>query len=65
MMCRTDSSYVFESIEGFIIRFHKIDLRRESSYIATLYWIDVKTPVVNPKNKNDNFCFSNATTIAI
>ena len=36
MVCRTDSSYVFESVEGFSIHFHKIDLRRASSYIPNL-----------------------------
>ena len=35
MICRTDSSYVFESVEGLGIHFHKIDLRRGSSYIPT------------------------------
>ena len=62
MICRTDSSYVFESIERFSIHFHKIDFRR---LIPIPYWIDVKKAVVNPKNKNDNFCFVYATTIAI
>ena len=65
MICRTDSSYVFESIEGFSIHFYKIEFRRASSYIPTPYWIDVKKAVVNPKSKNDNFCFVYATTIAI
>ena len=35
MVCRTDSSYVFENTEGFSIHFHKIDLKRGSSYIST------------------------------
>ena len=56
MVCRTDSSYVFESINGFSIHFHKIDLRRASSFIETPDWLNVKKAVVNPKNKNDNFC---------
>ena len=65
MVCRTDSSYVFESIEGFSIHFHKIDLRRASSFIPTPSWLEVKKATVNPKNNNDNFCFPYATTIAI
>ena len=65
IICRTDCSYDFKSIEGFSIHFHKIDLRRASSYIPTPYWIDVQKSVVNPKNKNGNFCFVYATTIAI
>ena len=31
LICRIDSTYVFESIAGFSIHFHKIDLRRASS----------------------------------
>ena len=65
MICRTNSSYVFESIEGFSIHFHKIDLRRASSYIPSPFWIEVRKALVNPRNEHDNFCFAYATTIAI
>ena len=65
MICITDSSYVYESIEGLDIHFHKIDLRRGSSYIPTPYWIEFKKAIVNPKNENDNYCFAYAATIAL
>ena len=65
MVCRTDSSYVFESIERFSIHFHKIDLKRGSLYIPTPHWLEAKKATINPKNKNDNYCFAYATTIAI
>ena len=65
MICRTDSGYVYESIEGLDIHFHKIDLRRGSSYIPSPEWLLVKKAVVNPKNKKDNYCFAYAPTIAI
>ena len=65
MIWRKDSSYVFESIEGFSIHFHKIDLKRESSYIPTPDWLEAKEATINPKNKNYNYCFAYATTIAI
>ena len=65
MICRTDSNYVFESVEELSIHFHKIDLRRASSYIPTPLWLEAKKATINPKNKNDNFCFAYATTIAI
>ena len=65
MICRTGSSYVFESIEGFSIHFHKIDLRRASSYIPSTFLIEVRKAVVNPRNEHDNFCFAYAATIAI
>ena len=65
MIFRTDSGYVFESIERPDIHFHKIDLRRGSSYIPSPEWLDVKKAVINPKNKKDNYCFAYAVTIAI
>ena len=42
MICRTDSRYVYESIEGLDIHFHKIDLRRGSSYIPSPQWLKAK-----------------------
>ena len=65
MVSRTDSSYVFENIEGFSIHFHKIDLKRGSWYISTPDWLEAKKATINPKNKNGNSCFAYATTIAI
>ena len=62
---RTDTSYVFESIERFDIHFHKIDLKRRSSYIPSPTWLQIKKAIVNPKNKNDNYCFAYAITIVI
>ena len=38
MICRTDSSYVYESIEGLDIHFHKTDLGRGSLYIPSPEW---------------------------
>ena len=65
MICRTDSSYVFESIEGFDIYFHKTDLKRGSSYIPSSTWLQFRKAIVNPKNKNGNYCFAYGITIAI
>ena len=65
MICRSDSSYIFERIEGFSIHFHKIDLKRGSSFIPTPDWIKTEKATINPKNKNDNYCFAYATAIAI
>ena len=66
MICRRkNSSYVSESIEGLDIHFHKIDLRRGSSYIPSPEWLKAKKAVINAKNKKDNYCFAYATTIAI
>ena len=65
LICRTDSSYVFESVEGLSIHFHKIDLKRGSLYIPKPKWLENKKATINPKNMNDNFCFVYAATIAI
>ena len=65
MICRTDSSYVYESIEGLDIHFHKIDLRRGSQHIPSPEGVLAKKAVVNPKNKKDSYCFAYATTLAI
>ena len=65
MICRTDSSYVFESIDRFDIYFHKRDLKRGSSYVPSPTWLQFKKAIVNPKNKNNNYCFAYGITIAI
>ena len=53
LICRTDSSYVFESVEGLSIHLHKIDLKRRISYIPTPKWLETKKATINPKNMND------------
>ena len=65
MVCKTDSSYVFDSIEGFRIHFHKIDLIRGSSYIPSPTWLQFQKAIVNPNNEKDNYCFAYAISIAI
>ena len=42
LICRTDSSYVFEGIGSFSIYFHKIDFKKGSSYIPTPHWLETK-----------------------
>ena len=44
---------------------YKIDLRRWSSYVPTPDWLEAKKATINPKNKNDNFCFAYAAAIAM
>ena len=51
MVCRTGSSYVFDSIEGFSIHFHKIDLKRGSSYIPSPAWLQFKKAIITLKIK--------------
>ena len=64
LICGTDSSYVYESVEGLSIHFHKIDLNRGSSYIPPPDWLKNKGAIINPQNTEDNICFMFALTIA-
>ena len=63
--CKTNSSCVYESIEGLGIHFHKIDLNRGASYIPTPDWIENKKATINPQNTKDNYCFMYAVIIAL
>ena len=65
LIFRTDSSYVYESVEGLSIHFHKIDLNRESSYTPSPDWLKNKGATINPQNTKDNYCFMYALTIAL
>ena len=38
-LCRTSSSFVYESVEELNIHFHKVDLQRGASHILTPTWI--------------------------
>ena len=37
-LSRENSSFVYESVEECNIHFHKVDLRRDSSFIDSLEW---------------------------
>ena len=65
LLCRTDSSYVFFSVNELSIHFHTLDLSRTGTYIPSPEWLDDKKATVNPNNPNDNYCFAYAATIAI
>ena len=63
-LCRTSSSYVYESVKGLGILFHKVDLNRGSSCIPSPDWLKNKKATINPQNTKDNYCFMYVTTIA-
>ena len=65
LICRTDSSFVYESVEGLDIHFHKIDLNRGASYMPSPDWLKNKGATINPKNTKGNYCFIYAVTIAL
>ena len=64
LSCET-SSFVYESVEECNIHFHKIDLRRGTSFIDTPEWLKHKKAIINPQNKNNIYCFMYSATIAL
>ena len=64
-LCRTSSSFVYESVEELNIHFHKVDLQRGATYIPTADWIKNKKATINPNNTKDTYCFMYAITIAL
>ena len=65
LLCRTSSSYQYESVEELNIHFHKVDLQRSASYIETADWLKKKKAIINPKNTKDGHCFMYAATISL
>ena len=53
LICSANRSYLFK----FSIHFHKIDLKRGSSYISTPKCLEIQKATINPKKMNDNFSF--------
>ena len=51
------SSYFFEKVDLLQYHFHKVTLKRGSSYIASPDWVNNKKSTINPHNINDNNCF--------
>ena len=51
------SSYVFEKVDLLRYHFHKVILKRSSSYIPSPDWVHNKKSTINPNNIDDNDCF--------
>ena len=62
---RNGSGYSFDSVEMLGIHFHKIEVKRGSSYIESPEWLKNKGATINPKNTKDNRCLLYAITIAL
>ena len=65
LISRESSNCLFQSVEESIIHFHKIDLRRGSSYIESPEWLKHKKATINPQNKNNIYCFMYAIAISL
>ena len=61
---RNESYSICESVDVLNIHFHKIDLKRGSSYINSPKWIK-KGATINPKNTKDNRCLQYAVAVAL
>ena len=60
---RNGSNFIFESVNLLTYHIHKIDLKREKSYIKSPEWILNKRATINPKNKDK--CFQYSITVAL
>ena len=56
---------VFDYVASLKYIFHKVELKRSRSYIASPKWIKNKKATINPQNKDDDKCFQYAVTIAL
>ena len=56
---------VFDYVASLKYIFHKVELKRSGSYIASPKWIKNKKATINPQNKDDDKCFQYAVTIAL
>ena len=50
-------SYMFEKVDLLQYHFHKVTLKRGSSYKPSPEWIDNKNSTINPDDIDDNNCF--------
>ena len=60
---RSDSNFVFESVDLLAVYINKINLKRGKSYIKSPDCILYKTVTINPKNKDK--CFQYSITAAL
>ena len=59
------SNYIFNPVNSLEYHFHKVSLKRGSSYIPQPDWLSHKKSTINPYNHSDNLCFLYAIVIAL
>ena len=59
------SNYIFDRVVLLEYHFHKISLKRGSSYIPLPKWLINKKSTLDPHNKKDNWCFLFAIVLAL
>ena len=60
-----NSGLILEGVELMNYDINKIALNRDGSYIESPTWLKSKKCAINPQNKNDNYCFQYALTVAL
>ena len=58
------SEFVFDNVDAWYYKLHKISLNRGGSYIDSPKWLKNKKATINSKN-NDDKCFQYALTVAL
>ena len=60
-----DTEFVFDYVQLFHYKCHKVYPNRGGSYIDSPDWTKNKKATTNPINKKDNKCFQYALTFAL
>ena len=58
-------SYFFEKVDSLEYHFHKVTLKRGSSFITSPKCINNKKSTINPQNIEDNNCFQYSIVAAL
>ena len=60
----TGSDFIFDSVQLLCYKCHKMNLKRDGSYIDSSDWTKKKKATINPKNADDT-CFQYSVTVAL
>ena len=58
------SDFIFHSVQLIYYKCHKVNFKRDCSYIGSPDWIKNKNATINPKNADDK-CFQYAAAVAL
>ena len=59
-----ESEFIFDSVQLMHYKCHRVNFRRDGSYIDSPDWIKKKKATINPQNKDDK-CFQYAVTVSL
>ena len=58
-----ESDFIFDSVQLMNYKFHKVNFRRDGTYIYSPDWIKKEKAIINPKNE-DGKCFQYLVMVA-